>query len=477
MSTYKIKKEQLENFHMQLDDDRNMEVSQTEFEKNKDEAIEDVFTSSPDDPFANNSVSEMIADFQNNLTYNRFQTWNQFFATSSSDELTVNSNGIPEFETDYIFNEKQKEHEFHGTTAPAEIADIQAGSLATPIYSNNNVSHNHTQNSTDEIYATISDIDPQVLDLIHSVTLNPVQNPEDAYWAKEYNNPNFYSYMTAGHGGDITVYPTTFAIPQPYELFAIQHEIGHVWSLGKWGYNTKHATWRSWNDAIGSDSQSPRSYSDNSPSEDFADFFGLYFYLRNHDNDHEGLLASLPKLKHILDQYPEATRFEALSYAFPSRFHLMSEIANELGETWYPGSTTWRDIQDHYKQAEQSQNDGDWIQAAQHYQSVLKIDSEQTHAKEALIEVRLKIANQAYQEKNYATAIIYYEMVYKTEPEIDGLKSRLVTTYMLHGFSLYEKGQFHYAKLCYERASNLDPDNALATENLAIMNNLISQGV
>ncbi len=113
--------------------------------------------------------------------------------------------------------------------------------------------------------------------VIKTVLLNVVENPDDAYWAVEYNDPGFHSYMTAGASGVVTIYPDKAALPNDnYMRGTMIHETGHTWSYQTWGQDTSKGKWVEWKSAMDSDKVSVSGYAMASIAEDVAETIQIY---------------------------------------------------------------------------------------------------------------------------------------------------------------------------------------------------------
>ncbi|MFN7145962.1 MAG: hypothetical protein ACK4YP_19450, partial [Myxococcota bacterium] len=133
----------------------------------------------------------------------------------------------------------------------------------------------HTVAEIEEAVAYLPDANRKVL---KTVQINPGANPQDAHWAREYGQPNFRSYMTAGANGIVDVYPdsTPSTAPQSTVTGVMQHETGHVWSLRTWGNDTTKGTWTAWKAAMDSDGLAVSSYATNDIVEDVAETIQAY---------------------------------------------------------------------------------------------------------------------------------------------------------------------------------------------------------
>ncbi len=109
------------------------------------------------------------------------------------------------------------------------------------------------------------------LDKINQVVASPNANPDDAYWAKEYNIKNFSSAATGGTSG-VTFYPQD-SWSQEFTDSTMIHEGGHSYSKNLWADADKK---KAWEKAISSDGRSPSKYADSSTDEDFSESLVMY---------------------------------------------------------------------------------------------------------------------------------------------------------------------------------------------------------
>lgn len=153
--------------------------------------------------------------------------------------------------------------------------------------------------SVDQAIQAIDNVLDQVPNgTVKQVNLFKGQNPADAYWAKQYNIPNFTSAATGGDA-EVNVY-----MGRPPSYGTMRHEVGHnIESIAE-GYHGVSGT-QAWSDAMVSDAgsypmakdgkpvrlsnrasaghpptpTSPKgitNYGQSSPAEDFAEAFRLY---------------------------------------------------------------------------------------------------------------------------------------------------------------------------------------------------------
>jgi hypothetical protein len=113
--------------------------------------------------------------------------------------------------------------------------------------------------------------------VIKTILLNTQVNPDDAYWAVQYNTPGFHSYMTAGAAGIVTIYPNTGAQPDANVMRgSMIHETGHTWSYTNWGQDKSKGKWLVWKAAMDKDRVSVSQYAMNDIAEDVAETVQVY---------------------------------------------------------------------------------------------------------------------------------------------------------------------------------------------------------
>lgn len=127
-----------------------------------------------------------------------------------------------------------------------------------------------------EIAQSLATLPDAQLDTIKQVEISPNQNPEDAYWAKEYHKPGFTSAATGGNGG-VTYYPSS-SWDQRGTDAVMNHEGGHTWAGELWKDPAKKKEWQK---AMDKDGRSVSSYADNAIGEDFAESVKMYNVSKN----------------------------------------------------------------------------------------------------------------------------------------------------------------------------------------------------
>ncbi|MTJ07873.1 hypothetical protein [Anabaena sp. UHCC 0204] len=174
----------------------------------------------------------------------------------------------------------EKDYAFQGKKADAEkwIVKFEDG-INIPIVAPKAPEpghHNHTVKQAADAASYLPKANRSVMT---TILLNAVVNPDDAYWATEYNTPDFHSYMTAGKSGVVTIYPDKVSEKLPDENYmrgTMIHETGHTWSYKNWGTDTKKGKWVDWQQAMDKDKVSVSGYAMNSIDEDVAETIQIY---------------------------------------------------------------------------------------------------------------------------------------------------------------------------------------------------------
>jgi hypothetical protein len=194
-------------------------------------------------------------------------------------------------------------HQFRGVQADADRWDMQVDERAVTIWAPHAPSAAQGFfHSAQQAAIGVASLPRANRILVNTVTLNAVQNPDDAFWATEYNTPNFRSYMTAGSGGDVTIYPSTAAHSQDSMSSDMIHETGHTWSHQQWGESTDDPRWQPWKDAIASDRISVSNYAAGAVAEDVAETIQIYAGYKGRP-EHDEYRAMVPARFLILDEH------------------------------------------------------------------------------------------------------------------------------------------------------------------------------
>ena len=153
----------------------------------------------------------------------------------------------------------------------------------------------------DEVEKGLGILPPVSLNSVKAVHVEPNRNPDDPHWAKEYNKPNFYSYMTAGSSGIINIYPTPNKQGQDQMDTSMIHETGHIISQGRFGEDSsKGRNWTNWSRAASEDIIIPSGYARSSPAEDFSESLALFSQVSGTIYEAQ-IRALMPERSKILD--------------------------------------------------------------------------------------------------------------------------------------------------------------------------------
>lgn len=202
--------------------------------------------------------------------------------------------------------EDVKDYGFKSGKADALKYEVEIDGKKIPVYLPKNPDSGRSYHSIDEVAKGLAALPKPSLDRIDNVLVEPQQNPDDAYWAKQYNSPDFRSYMTAGASGDVNIYPTpktdsngnTLGLPSQGVLDAsLIHETGHILS----GQDFGNKEWSQWEAAMQKDGLSPSTYAKNARGEDFSETLELYMRVKGTPQEAE-IRAIMPERFAILDK-------------------------------------------------------------------------------------------------------------------------------------------------------------------------------
>lgn len=176
----------------------------------------------------------------------------------------------------------EKNHSFPGKSADADVFPLQIDGRSIPVYvPHDGQYHPPVQLPIDEVAQAIAELPPESRARVKTVSVNPVPSPMDAYWAKQYNMPDFASWMTCGPEGGVDIFPANSQQPENAVVSSLIHETGHAWSVSGWGENDAGPRWQPWEKAIKLDGPLPPSqYAQSSPEEDVAESTALYLSTR-----------------------------------------------------------------------------------------------------------------------------------------------------------------------------------------------------
>ncbi len=138
-------------------------------------------------------------------------------------------------------------------------------------------------------------------DLVQRLYLSGAPNSMDEVWAKQFNRPDFHTYMTAGAGGMVNVFPATYLQNAATLAASMLHETGHVLSQRKWGTGGTER-WNAWIQAAASDGLHASQYAKESPEEDFSETLALYMSVKGSPAEAE-IRALMSQRMLILDEF------------------------------------------------------------------------------------------------------------------------------------------------------------------------------
>jgi len=170
---------------------------------------------------------------------------------------------------------KAIQYTFPGDNAPQDAFEQEVdvkGHKVKVITPKNPPANGKKLPTADEITKSLGAVPDDQLNSIQTVVDSPNPNPSDAYWAQQYNTPNFSSAATGGNK-TVTFYPQD-SFSQPFTDSTMIHEGGHAYSQDLWNDAAKKQAWQN---AINSDQpNSPSKYADNSIGEDFSESLVMY---------------------------------------------------------------------------------------------------------------------------------------------------------------------------------------------------------
>ncbi|WP_428261433.1 eCIS core domain-containing protein [Haliangium sp.] len=173
---------------------------------------------------------------------------------------------------------EKKDYDFRGKKADAEAwkAKFEDG-VTVEIVAPKAPEAGYHYHSVQQAADAASYLPKAARSVIDTILLNVIENPDDAYWAVEYSQPGFHSYMTAGAAGVVTIYPDKGALPNDnYMRGTMIHETGHTWSYKTWGEDKTKGKWLEWKAAMDKDRVSVSGYAMASIAEDVAETIQVY---------------------------------------------------------------------------------------------------------------------------------------------------------------------------------------------------------
>lgn len=168
-------------------------------------------------------------------------------------------------------------YQFHGITADAEVWTARfSDGVQLVIAAPRAPQAGYHQHTVEGVAKTLVHVPKVARSIINTILLNPVENPDNAYWEVEYDEADFHAYMSAGADGVVTIYPLPSPPGESGIPGTIIHESGHTWSRKTWGDDTTQGKWIEWQAAMDSDKVAVSGYAHKSPDEDVAETIQVY---------------------------------------------------------------------------------------------------------------------------------------------------------------------------------------------------------
>lgn len=204
--------------------------------------------------------------------------------------------------TSFTGPEEVSKFKFRSGKADALKYVVKAGTVNILVYLPKNPDPaNGNYHTIDEVAKGLGILPAVSLASVNAVHVEPNRNPDDPYWAKKYNKPNFYSYMTAGSSGIINIYPTPNKNSQDQMDTSLIHETGHIISQRRFGEDSsKGRNWTNWSRAASEDIILPSGYAKSSPAEDFSESLALFSQVAGTVYE-GGIRALMPERSKIMD--------------------------------------------------------------------------------------------------------------------------------------------------------------------------------
>lgn len=131
-----------------------------------------------------------------------------------------------------------------------------------------------------EVAQALARLPDEALREVREVQISPRRSPDDAFWAREYEDPDFRSGMTTGAAGVTTIYPHPYALDDASTAATLLHETTHAWTNREWGNGGNGRQWRQWAAAAAADGRVVSDYATESVKEDVSETAALYLATR-----------------------------------------------------------------------------------------------------------------------------------------------------------------------------------------------------
>lgn len=189
---------------------------------------------------------------------------------------------------------------FKGDTKPSDSINYEVdvkGHKVTVIMPKGGAPKGKQLPTAEQIAKALATVPADQLGSIKQVVVNPKPNPDDAYWATQYNTPGFSSAASGGIDR-VNFYPKSVSWDQAFIDSTMIHEGGHVYSGDLWKDPKKQ---KQWEDAIKKDKCPPSTYAQNSSKEDFSESLVMYS-LSKGTKCEDAAKARYPERYKILDE-------------------------------------------------------------------------------------------------------------------------------------------------------------------------------
>lgn len=177
--------------------------------------------------------------------------------------------------------EHLEHYELRGERMSAERYEVEIRGQRVPvIVGQGEVEPGMRLAEVEEVAQALARLPDEALREVKEVQVSPHRNPDDAYWAREYDNPDFRSGMTTGAAGITTIYPHPYRLDDAEVAATLLHETTHAWTNREWGTRDTEPEWRAWAAAAAADGRATSDYATASVKEDVCETAELYLATR-----------------------------------------------------------------------------------------------------------------------------------------------------------------------------------------------------
>ncbi|QHT70506.1 hypothetical protein GXP67_29570 [Rhodocytophaga rosea] len=248
---------------------------------------------------------EFSATFDPKLDINKPSTFRKLLSrqTNQAGTVSVDAGFFNSRRQPYVTTgpDEVKKFKFKSKKADALKYEVEIDKQKIAVYvAKDQKAANGLFHSIDDVAKGLAALPVHSRAVVKKVFIEPAQNPDDAYWAKEYKSKNFRSYMTAGAKGTVNIYPASSALSQDELDISMVHETGHTLALSKWGESHSGPKWAPWKKAMKKDGLAASSYAKKSPTEDFSETLALYEKVKGTYKEDQ-LRTLMPERMKILD--------------------------------------------------------------------------------------------------------------------------------------------------------------------------------